>query len=332
MKFSIRYADQIIGALIILALGAIVFVIFMIGSSQRWFSRDYQYKTYFLTATGLSPNMAVEYKGFTIGHVKSIKLSQDDRVEVIWTIFDTYHDRVVDGSLVELIVSPIGALGGSQFIFYPGIGTEMVEEGELIPEVNTYDARQLIAQGITALPVHEDSIGNIITKVSSVLDTLDIVLGQVQEAFEGSEQTSLGRTVGGLELAVKELPASIDQTLGELMDKLNPILANLDELSAALTAPDGTVMSVLDSQGPIYRDLTESLNAIAGTLRNLEKISGFVPSQLPQVASILSDVSVALKNAEDVLVSLKNNPLLKGGIPEYKETRTGGMRPRDLEF
>jgi phospholipid/cholesterol/gamma-HCH transport system substrate-binding protein len=36
--------------------------------------------------------------------------------------------------------------------------------------------------------------------------------------------------------------------------------------------------------------------------------------------------------AEDVMVALTNNPLLKNGIPERVETRTGGTSPRDISF
>ena len=130
MKLMIRFADQIVGAFIILALGALIFVIFMLGSSQRWFSRDYNFKTYFTSASGLSQNMPIQYKGFTIGHVKSINLADDDRVEVEFTIFDTYIERVKNGSLVEVSVSPLAALGGNQFLFYPGLGKTLSRRGK----------------------------------------------------------------------------------------------------------------------------------------------------------------------------------------------------------
>ena len=110
MKFTIRFADQIVGVFIILALGIVIFAIFMLGSSQRWFSRDYYFRTYFPSATGLSQNMAVQYKGFTIGHVKSIKLDANDQVEVRFTVFDTYIDRVRHGSMVDVSTSPLAAL------------------------------------------------------------------------------------------------------------------------------------------------------------------------------------------------------------------------------
>ena len=337
MKFSVRFADQIVGVLIILALGILIFVIFMLGSSQRWFARDYLYKTYFNSATGISQNMPVQYKGFTIGHVKSIKLSDDDRVEVSFTIFDIYNDRVREGSLVEVLVSPIGL--GNQFMFYPGLGTEQIPEGEVIPTVNSPEARWLVAAGLAERPERDDGINNIMNLVSSVLSTLDKTLADLQGAIEGNDQTSLGRTLGNVESTVsglsnmaQTLPADISRALNQLVADINPVLENLQDFTEKLSDPSGSIMSVLDSEGPLYTDLVASLNSISGILLNLEKTSQFLPAQLPQVAAMLTDLHGALQTVEDVLTAIANNPLLKGGIPQRRETYPGGARPRDLEF
>ncbi|MDR2259205.1 MAG: MlaD family protein [Treponema sp.] len=344
MKFTIRFADQIVGILIILGLGALVFVVFMLGSNQRWFSRDYQFKSYFSSASGLSDNMAVLYKGFTIGHVKSFDLAEDDRVEVWFTVFDTYVSRVHQGSVVEVIQSPIGL--GSQFLFYPGIGPEPVEEGGLIPAINSPEGKRFLANGLVSIPDRDDSISIIMNRANSTLDTLNNVLTQVQEAFAGTDRTTLGRTLGDVELAAagiqnmtETLPVtivdSINTVIGQLEQvtgQIEPILADLNEFSAKLVAPDGTVSAVLDSQGDVYTKLIDSLDSISGTLRNLERTSEFIPSQLPQVAALLLDLQTALGTAEEVLIALTNNPLLKNGIPPRVETRTGGTNPRDISF
>jgi phospholipid/cholesterol/gamma-HCH transport system substrate-binding protein len=110
------------------------------------------------------------------------------------------------------------------------------------------------------------------------------------------------------------------------------VLEHINTLTAQIASPDGTVMAALDSNGKVYADLTASLHSVSGILRSLEKTTDFVPSQLPQVAALLSDLHTALKSAEDVLIALTNNPLLKGGVPAHKETRAGGSRPRDMEF
>jgi phospholipid/cholesterol/gamma-HCH transport system substrate-binding protein len=336
MKFSMRFADQIVGALIIIALGALVFVVFMLGSSQRWFSRDYVFKTYFGSASGLNKNMNVLYKGFTIGKVKSFDLADDDRVEVEFTVFDTYISRVRRGSMVEVIQNPIGL--GSQFLFYPGLG-DQVEEGELIPAAGSPEGRQLLLSGLTLVPEHDDTISIIVNRVNGVLDPLDGVLTQLEGAFAGTDQTSLGRTMGSVELAAENLqemaaalPESLDTSINRVLGQVDPILADLRTLSAKMAAPDGAVSSFLDSDGAVYTNLIDSLESISGTLRNLEQTSEFIPSQLPQVAALISDLRTALGTAEDVLIALSNNPLLKNGIPQRVETRTGGTSPRDISF
>jgi len=315
MKLTIRFADQIVGALIILALGILVFLIFMLGSSQRWFSRDYNFRTYFNSASGLSQNMAVQYKGFTIGHVKSIKLADDDRVEVQFTVFDTYIDRVRTGSLVEVLESPIGNLLGNQFLFYPGLGDELIPEGETIPSANSSEGKRLLAMGLARRPETTDDISVIMHRVGTLLETFNEIAAEVQEAFEGSDRTSLGRTFGELESAI--------------VNQINPILVNLNSLTGGLADPDGTIMAILDSDGDVYGGLASSLDSLAGILNNLNKTSEFIPSE---VRATLADLHTALMMVQDILVSVSNNPLLKGGIPERTETRAGGAHVRDVEF
>jgi phospholipid/cholesterol/gamma-HCH transport system substrate-binding protein len=69
-------------------------------------------------------------------------------------------------------------------------------------------------------------------------------------------------------------------------------------------------------------DLVKTLDSLSGIMRNLEKTTDFVPAQLQAV----------LISVEDVLLALTNNPLLKRGVPERRETNTGGSYTRDLEF
>jgi phospholipid/cholesterol/gamma-HCH transport system substrate-binding protein len=137
---------------------------------------------------------------------------------------------------------------------------------------------------------------------------------------------------GGLRVMAQKLPEDLEVSLNRIMNQLEPILENLNQLSVKLADPDGSVMAALDSEGAIYTDLTASLNAISGTLRNLEKTSEFIPTQLPQVAMLISELHTALGTAEQVLTALANNPLLKRGVPARRETKTGGSQPRDLEF
>jgi phospholipid/cholesterol/gamma-HCH transport system substrate-binding protein len=326
MRLAIRFADKIIGGLIILALGMLVFVIIMLGSSQRWFARDFQYKAYFNSAAGISTNMPVLYKGFTIGRIKTVELLENDAVEVVFTIFDEYNERVTEGSLVEIQRSPIGL--GNQFLFSPGKGTEPIPGGGTIPTASSEEGKRLLDMGLSRKVEVDDSINNIVNNVNAVVEEL-------QEAIKGNDRTNLGRIFGGVETTVtgiSGIPAEIEETVHQFNTQLKPILTDLKELTNSIRKPDGTVMSILDSEGQVYKDLVKTLDGLAGTMQGLEKTIEFIPSQIPQLAIIISDVNAMLNTVQDLLISLTNNPLLKDGIPDRKETQVGGTQSRDAGF
>jgi len=316
MKFSIRFADQIVGALVLLALTILIFVIFMIGKNQRWFVKDSSYKAYFASASGISRNMAVQYKGFTIGHVKKLSLADDDRVEVVFSIFEEYAKIVTKGSLVERMESPIGL--GSSFNFYPGKSDIKLDEGSEIHNVNSLEAKEYMASGLANIPKSSDNIGNIVSQVNSILEIVNNTI-KGQDGDPVLEQIIIN---------VKETTASLQTLIKDLSEQLKPILTNLDAVSEKISDPSGTVMGLLDRKGPLY----ESLDSLSSTIENLNKTSAFLPSQLPQIATTINELTVVLKQVQDVLTSVANNPLLKGGIPESKETGPTGASPRNQKF
>jgi phospholipid/cholesterol/gamma-HCH transport system substrate-binding protein len=319
MKFSIRFADQIVGTLVVLALAILVFVVFMIGKNQRWFVNDSSYKAYFASASGINPNMAVQYKGFTIGHVKKLSLSRDsvegDRVEIIFSIFEEYADRVTEGSLVERMESPIGL--GNSFNFYPGKGSKL-PEGSEIPVVNSPKARELISKKLADEPRANDSIGNIVNQVNSILETINkSLVGENGEPVLGQIVSNVEGTTAGL-----------NTLADDLSNQLKPLIANLELFTKKISDPTGAVMGILDGDGPLY----ESIDSLAGVIDNLNKTSEFIPAQLPQIAVAVNELNIVLKQIQDVLTSIANNPLLKNGIPEQNETGPTGANPRDQKF
>ena len=347
MKFRIRFADQIVGAFIILALASLAFVIVVLGGSQRWFAKDISFRTVLVSAAGLSANMPVLYKGFTIGNVKSFSLNDADEVEVVFSIYDTYQDRARTGSLVELMVSPVGL--GNQFLFHPGLGREPLEDGSLVPRVDSAEGKALVARGLALPPRHDDSISVLMNRANLILEEVNTLLTTLNGALKGNQETAVGRIVQSLErtmTGVEAIPGTVDSTIlgvkgdldsvislvENLKGQVDPILADLNGVTSRLNDPNGLVASALDGQGPVYANIKAALDALTGTIQNLEKTTSLLPGELSQVAGLLTDVRIALKGAQDVLTALANNPLLKGGIPEHVETPSGGGNVRNIQF
>jgi len=323
MKFSIRFADKIVGIFVILALAILVFVVFMLGSNQRWFAQDAKYRTFLPSASGVSRNMPVSYKGFTIGRVKDFRLSDDDRVEVFFTINEEYKHRVMEGSLMEMQSSPIPGLGNA-FVFHPGRGTEAVKEMEIIPEINSIEAKAVFSQGFTTVAKADDSITNIMNQVTGILETVNLALSGPQ----GSTEVPLEQII----VNVYEITEDVKNVIGTLSQQLSPFLVNLESISAMIASPDGAVATILSSDGPLLTNIDSALTSLAGIIGNLDRTVEFIPQQLPQLAVVIGELNVTLRSVQDILTAVANNPILKGGIPERIETGPGGASPRNQNF
>jgi len=341
MKLKILSTDQIVGLVIILALASLAFVIVMLGQAQRWFAKDMDFRTELSTAEGLSKNMAIQYKGFTIGNVTNFKLNKEtEMVDVFLTIHEDYTGMVTEGSIVELQVGFISLLG-SQFLFHPGKGKDPLK-GNLIPALDSDDAKELIRREMATITPSDDSIARILNQVNSLLGGVNLLLADLNADLgpDESHTTDIGKLIGGISTTVNDIPQILDSTidgvLNPVLAELRPLLNHVDDLLATLNEPGG-IITMLDSDGALNEtigslpDLIGSLNdAIAplpGLLENLDNTTASLPSQLP---TLLSQLRTVLRSVDDVLIGLANNPLLRGGVPERPVTQTTG--PRDIRF
>lgn len=339
MKFKIRFADQIVGVLILAALLALIFVIFMLGSKQRWFAKDQLYTSLFDSANGLSKNMDVQYKGFTVGKVRSFELTDSDQVKVEFYIYEDYLSRVKEGSLVE-VVSGLG----SQFLFHPGRGTRRLDEGSLVPNIDSPQGQAYVQAGMAHIISGSDSISNLIARANILLDPrqdgglfsliaqanavladADRLLVQIGDAAQGTDETVLGRTLLDVEKTMSGVAVNLETSL-------NSILADVQKILGELSADGGLVYKILDGDGSVYTSLEASLYAVSGILLDLEKVTTLLPAQVPQIVGLITELRGTLQVAEDVLISLTNNPLLRKGIPERVHTESSGTSSRGITF
>jgi len=308
VKFKIRFAEQIVGFFIILSLVSLVFVVVMLGRSQMWFAREVSFYTTLPSAGGLSRNMAIQYRGFTIGHIRNFRLVDDD-VVVAFSILEEHRGRARLGSTVEMMTSPIGI--GNQFLFHPGRGEEL-PDGAFVPALGSAEARELVLRGLAVEPQQDDGISVLMHRASFMFDEAAQLLAYVNEAFgPGTDATEIGQIAGSLRRTIEGLSA-----------ELVPIMGSINVLTAELADPGGEV----------YTSLAESLASISSILENLDRATAFVPAQLPQLAGLIMELRSTISVAEDVLVALTNNPLLRRGVPERPQSETGGISPRNIRF
>ena len=337
MKFKIKYADQIVGTLSIIAIATLIFITFFIASTQKWFVKKHNFFTTISSANSINEGMALQYKGFAIGKIKKISLSDDDNVTVHFYVLDEYIDRVTQGSIVELSVSPIGL--GSSFIFYQGNSTSIIVDNSYIPEKSSAKAKELIKDKKVLIPEQNDTLNTIIGSATSLINHIDELIQQINELLAGNEQLPLAQTVNNINRILRQVSAllsgddsvpvaAVINDLNTTVDTLNSILEDVNGLTSD---PQGLVPKLLETEES-KGTFDKLYAALDTTIQDLNGISGSLDSEMPQVSILLAQVQTLLKQVQDVMTGLKNNPLLKNGVPERTEQQSATPKLREESF
>jgi phospholipid/cholesterol/gamma-HCH transport system substrate-binding protein len=351
VKFRIRFAQQVVGIFVLVAAVSLVLVLVSMGANQRWFAKNYNYYSVFPTGEGLNVGMNVQFKGFDIGKVTDITLAERDQVRVDFYIKDTYYDRVVPNSILELVSSPIGLGGG--LVFHQGRDPgDPLPEDSLIPAINSKEGQAIVQENAVIMPAGGDSITRIVNQVEPVLRnvntlllSVDQTLSHVNQALTGDQSQPLGQTLAQVNTLLRE----VETTLVETREQSNQILAstaviagNFEATSQELRDPTGLVPRLLDADGSIttflndnnrlYNEVEQMLLSVNASLDEVNQFAGFINGTQPQIAGLLEETQSALVSGQDVLEGLSNNPLIRGGITRELSQPTTFQSYRDGQF
>ena len=302
MKFKIKYADQIVGILSLVAIVALIFIIFLIGSTQKWFVPKHNYYTIINSASNITIGKTITYKGFEIGKIKNFSLNSSDKVVVNFYITDDYKSKVVKNSIIEILTSPLG----SSVVFYPGNSSEPLEDYAYIPERSSEEAKAMILAHKVTVVEQTDSLNTILAMATTLVADIDVLVKQVNTALEGNQDTPLTMTI----------------------TQLNEILKNINELTSTGSGLIPKLLEDENSQGSISNVLLQ----LDSTMGDINSITASVESNMPGVTVMISQIQTLLKQMQDVMEGLKNNPLLKNGISEKPEKENAAPKLREDNF
>jgi phospholipid/cholesterol/gamma-HCH transport system substrate-binding protein len=228
----------------------------------------------------------------------------------------------------------------------------------------TTDEINLALRGQSAGPVAgvlnglEDSVGELeativhvnqvidaaTVEVAAVLEQVDGVIGSVEQiALQVDE--SLGQVVDGVLEQVDGVVVDVDSILGQASN----VVGNLETTTYALRDPTGLVPRLLDPQGSlatildddnalfdqitgVISGLEQSIRELQASIADVQQFTSYLNTTQPQISSLLEEGRATLTTGQDVLEGLRNNPLLRGGIPEEQEQQTTFQSIRDEEF
>jgi phospholipid/cholesterol/gamma-HCH transport system substrate-binding protein len=357
MKLRIRYADQVVGAFVLVAFAMLAFILAAVGSKQRWFARDYRYESRFSSSSGIIAGAPILLAGFQIGRINSLALNDKNQVEVQFVIYDTFVDKVRENSILEVVTSPVGL--GTQLLFQPGKSVKVLPERSFIPSYDTPEGRILVEKGLVVRPPKDDTITQLLANVNPLMEDVDKVLVQLNSAMDGTGAGPVAKAIQDAAEAVEGINALVAK-LNSSMDAVRPRVDGIVTDAASLTHsastiaadiaqgsdafrdptglipklldPKGSLKTILDDNGVLFNRVDNSLASIEGALGNLQDATATLAEQMPQIAATVEETRKAIVSAQDVMEGLKNNPLLRGGIPERVGPQAAPTSLRSTDF
>lgn len=353
MRFRIRFADQIVGCFVLLAVVGIAAILVFMGTNQRWFAKNYHFQSRFASGDGLSVGMSIALKGFPIGKISRIRLNAENQVDVEFYIQDTYYDKVRPNSILELASNPLGLGGGMKF--HPGKGGGAPQaEMSFIPSRDMPEGQALVEAGLVDIPEGEELVSSLLAKVNPVVDDIRTTLVSIKTLVSTVDGAVTGTSgpIGGMLTDLRGTPDRVNGAVDDIRDRTNSILDrissvtdNLDTITTNLMAtseslrdtkglvtrlldPKGSVENLLNDDGALLAQIRGAIDDVKQVIVQVRGFVEYVNSTRPQISGILEKGREALDQGSDVLEAAKNNWLLKGGVPERKDqvSTMGGQR------
>jgi phospholipid/cholesterol/gamma-HCH transport system substrate-binding protein len=175
--------------------------------------------------------------------------------------------------------------------------------------------------------------------VGDVRGYADSLVGDVRgygDALVGDVRTHADSLVGDVRSHADGVVGQVDDLMDRidvLIASVNRVVENLETTTAAMRDPTGLVPRLLDPKGSLrsflddknvlYDRIATSVSDLEQTIKNIQDMTASLNSQMPSIAVAIDETKTAIKQAQDVLESLKNNPLLKGGVPERTDQGQG---------
>jgi phospholipid/cholesterol/gamma-HCH transport system substrate-binding protein len=300
-----------------------------VGANRRWFQRDPEFRSEFLSAEGLRSGLELELRGFAIGRVKSLRLTDDLRVEVVLSVYREYATSVLAGSVVELQVQPLGF--GSRLLLFPGRrGGAPLAPGSLIPSTDLEEGQTRLARGEAARTDRRDEVATLlatlpplVTQVQGTIETLTRTMARLDTALLGDPAAADGGLLGQAETTVAGLDSTLRVVRTTAAD-LAPALANLTAFSDRLAHPEGLLPTLVGPDGSagrffrddarLYGQLDSALVELNGGLNQLRQILSALNASTPEMVVLMDEATGALTEGQKVMEGLRNNPFLRGGI------------------
>ncbi len=309
---EIRDSEVKSGAFIVLAVIALVVLLFSVGDLKSHFRSTVEYHTYLSDVKFLKPHSPVTYGGLRVGEIKEIRVAEDRFGQLRVTIQVGEEVEVKEDSILSL--EQDGVLGSKYIEISPGTASaKRASSGA--------ELKGVIPSSITDLTAALDAP---IQKLNFLLESLNKVFGREVNQKNLSEIMAEGKELlVELREEVKKLGNRFDRTgekaqealdeiqglIKENRPEISSLLKNLDDLSSGLIETASRLDSLIQRGDGLVvqnnKNLYETIRALRDAAHHLEQGAKRVRADPSILLFGAKETPEELRRADETEIRLK---------------------------
>jgi phospholipid/cholesterol/gamma-HCH transport system substrate-binding protein len=361
MVLKYRVMEKLVGFFLILTILIGIAAFAFVGRGKDWFKEHNVYRVLFDEGYYIKPATRVKLFKIDIGRVQTVRLTEDNRVDVKIKVLAQYAPKIRADSVAK-VESP--TFIGSEYIsISPGSPEKpMIPKGTYIPSARKEtiadymkkfeleDKLQVLTKTLENIGVLADNLSDPDKGVPAIVANANHLILSIQDPEEGIPATlaSLNQVVARL----NDPKGSFVTMLGNFnatsrrfkgaTNHLNQILLNFRRISQHLVEGKGTAGKILMTDelnqsigfkmaavDEILEDLKKTLSRmpeiIDGVDQALKRVDGVllgVDKIMIEVPEILQNVNDKLEDVGKILDSVQKNFLIRGNLPQKSDKKT----------
>ena len=323
-----------VGIFVIVALGAFLGLIYMLGARARLFEARYTIYAEFTEVGGLTEGATVRLAGVQIGRVKDVVLpgQPGGKVRVVLNITKQYADRIRKNSVARIETQ--GLLGDK--IVEITVGTAdapPVQAGETLASRDPFDINEAIAESaktVKNIAALADSLRETAETLnqSRIIQDAAVTVGSARRVTD-----KLGRIVDQVEsgkgwahVLLYEEPVALR--------RLNELLVSTGRLVDRIERGEGAAGVLTSEQSTASaKRLVAAMDRLSRVVEQPSEQDGLLPALLfePKYRNVLDDLQVVARNLRDVSDRVAGGRGTLGSLVK-DEPEEGGIRQASRDF
>lgn len=292
MKFA--FTKEIKIAVLTIVSGTMLYTGFNFLKGSDTFSRINYYSVYYKNVDGLVAGNPVYVNGLSVGQVKNLELTSDNRVKVLLQVASDVS--LSDSTIAKLLNGSL--LGGKSIVLVQKKGNKILADGDSIAS--------FVEPGLSDV---------LMGKAEPIMQDFDKTLNSVNKILNDENQKKIAQLLINLEAITKNTndlvmanKASIASTTSNLSTLTNslietekqfkPILSNLNSFSDSLK--DARLKATVAQANKTMADLDE-------TITKINKGNGSI-GKLINEDSLYVHLDKTIKDLDKVFVDMKERP------------------------